>query len=220
MIDKKQIEEALKNIAELKSAVNNNLEGLRPSFISKQFIHSILICSILFTVATGITAVTIYKFGSATLATPIYRGLIIFFAALAFAYIVAMKFKALKSNESESFKSLMKHKAFSKLYINILYTLIIAFLSFLAIQYRFEGMLSTSWTLLPILVIAYGVCVIMSGSALAIKEMSASGYAITILGLITFFCFEGSILLWSMIDVTLILYALYFSLSISLKRSR
>jgi hypothetical protein len=80
-------------------------------------------------------------------------------------------------------------------------------------------MVNTNWTLLPLLILSYGVSVIISGNALFIKELSISGYFIIILSLITFFLYRGSALLWTLIDLTIIFYILYFAIKASLKRS-
>lgn len=220
MINDKQIEEALKNIADLKTAVNNNLADISPALINKNFAKSILICDLIFTVSTLITLIATYKYETLLKAPMIYRASAIIFGIIAFVYIFTHKMKALRTSKENSLRNLLKHKAFNKLYINILVSFFVAFMLFLAIRVQFDGMVNTNWTLLPLLILSYGVSVIFSGKALFVKELTIVGYLIILLSLTTFFLYKSSALLWTMVDITIILYLIYFAIMASLKRSK
>ncbi len=220
MIDDKQIEEALRNIADLKTAVNNNLADISSAFVTKSFARSILINDLLFTIATIITFIATYKYGTILKAPTIYGASTIVFVIIALVYIFTHKLMALKASKENSFRNLLKHKAFNKLYLNVLVSFFVAFMLFLAIRLQFDGMVNTNWTLLPLLVLAYGVSVIISGKALFIKGLSIAGYLIILLSLTTFFLFRSSAILWTMVDLTIIFYILYFAIRASLKRSK
>jgi hypothetical protein len=219
MIKDKQIEEALKNIADLKEALNNNLADISPAIVNKSFAKSLLINNLLFTFATIITFIATYKYGTILKAPIIYGASTTVIVIVALVYIFTRKIKALKTSKENSLRKLLKHKAFSRLYFNVLVSIFVALVLFLAIQFQFDGMVNTNWTLLPLLILSYGVSVIISGNALFIKELSISGYFIIILSLITFFLYRGSALLWTLIDLTIIFYILYFAIKASLKRS-
>lgn len=220
MINDKQIEEALKNIADLKTAVNNNLADIKPSLMNKRFLNAILINDIIFSIATIITIIATFKFGSILNAPLVYQVSTVAFIIIAFIYIYTQKMSALRTSKENSFRNLLKHRAFNKLYVNMLITFFTAFILYMGICFQFDGIVNVTWTLLPLLVIAYGICVILSGNALYIKELALSGYGIIILAIVTFFLYRSSVLLWTMIDITIILYILYFALKASIKRSK
>lgn len=215
MIDKKQIEEALKNISELKQAINNNLERLKLSFISKQFIHAILVSAILFSSATVLCVISYLGYGSISNSPIIFKYAIIILPILSFINILIKKRNLIKNNKEIGSKQLFKDKAFSSLYLNFSIILFTAFALFLILLIRFD----TPWLLLPLLVIAYGSCVVISANALSIKELIISGYLIILLGLATALAYHSSILLWTMIDVSIILFLFYSALLISYKKS-
>lgn len=220
MINEKQIEEALKNISELKTAMNNNIADIEPSLVNKSFAKSILINNLLFSIATIITFIATNKYETLLKAPIIYKVITIFFIVFSVIYIFIHKMNALKNSTENSFQNLLKHKAFNKLYINISISFFTAFILFFAIRFQFEGMVNTNWTLLPLLILAYGINVSICGNAIFNKELTISGYLIIAVSLITFFLYKRSIILWTMVDITIILYILYFAIIASIKRSK
>lgn len=218
MINDKQIEEALKNIAELKSAVNNKLTDLRPALINKSFAKSILINNIFFTIVTIISIVGTKKYGSISNAPIFYLLSIISLITVSVIYLVYKKLKAIETSQENALGNLIRHKAFYKLYINCLFSFFTAFIIYLGLKYKFDGLVNTSWLLLPLLLFAYGVDLILSGNAIFLKEMVIAGYLVIILASITLFLFNGSILIWSMVTVTIVLFIMYFSILAAIKR--
>lgn len=215
MINDKQIEEALKNISELKQAINSNLESLKTAFISKDFTKSILISALLFSLSSILTAISYSSYGIFANWPTIFKFFVIIFPVIAVIYISIKKIKIINNNPNTSLRVLSKERAFSHLNLNISIVFFSTFALFLILQYRFDK----PWLLLPLLVIAYGGCIIITSYSLNIKELSISGFLIILLGLITLLLFKSSILLWTMIDVSLILFLIYFAVLVSHKKS-
>lgn len=215
MINDKQIEEALKNISELKQAINNNLESLKTAFISKDFTKSILISALLFSLSSLLTAISYSSYGIFVNWPTIFKFFVIIFPVIAVIYISIKKIKIINKNPNTSLRVLSKERAFSHLNLNISIVFFSTFALFLILQYRFDK----PWLLLPLLVIAYGGCIIITSYSLNIKELSISGFLIILLGLITLLLYKSSLLLWTMIDVSLILFLIYFAVLVSHKKS-
>ncbi|MBK5201708.1 MAG: hypothetical protein JJE21_09315 [Spirochaetaceae bacterium] len=216
MIDNKQIEDALKNISELKKALNNNLESLKSAFISKPFVNAILGALILFSLSTILCIICYAIYGSISAAPVIFKYAIITFSILSFIYIGYKKITIIKDIDGQSIRKLYKNKAFSHLYLNVSIILFTTFALFLILLHKFDA----PWLLLPLLVIAYGACLIISANALGVFEIKISGYLVLALGLITAYFFQSSILLWSMIDISIILFLIYLGIFISYKKSK
>jgi hypothetical protein len=185
--------------------------------MSKEFIYAILKTTILFSISTLICAISYIMYGSLNNAPAMYKYGVILFAVLSFIYILIKKIKIINNGEDvKGLKALSKNKAFSHLYLNISSILFVAFALFLILLQRFDA----PWLLLPILVIAYGACVIISAHSLGIKELSISGYLIILMGLITAYFLKSSVLLWTMSEITIILFLLFFAILVSHRESK
>lgn len=212
----KQIEEALNNISELKKAVKKNLINLRPIFNSKQFLFSILISCIFltFSVIATIYGVINYQYFSNY---PIFLKLvIIILCSISFIQVIINKIIALNKSKDYTILSIFKHPAFSKFYSNILIIIVTAISFYFILVHR----VGETWLLLPILVISYAIMIIQSGTILNISEFHLSGVLIIVSALITTYFYNGYILLWSLININVIFYLLYFGLKISHERSK
>jgi len=214
MINDKEIEEALKNIAELKEALNHNVTSLKPAFISKDFLHAFRLTILIFSLATLITAGTTYQYTSFSKAPRIFFIITISLIIASAVFIIQRKIKLLRTTEIQSLRGLFTFKSVTSLYLSIFSSFIVAFLLYLVLNMRFQA----SWLLLPLFIIAYGICIIISGKALDMKSLIISGFVTIFIGLTTIAFFQTHLFLWSMVDITIILFTLYGAFAHSFNR--
>jgi len=208
--NKKEIQEAIDNIRELKTIMNKKQQILKPAILSKGFVTMLLSGSLLLLLTTIITAIGYSLNDSFWNFSLLFKALIIISLILNIIQIVIRKIITInKNSDINIFKTLGD---FYTIHIILLFSLSVLFCVL------FAFITNIYWIYLPIITIIYGLIVIsISDKSIGIIEFRYMGYITILIGILSMLFIQVPILLLALAMYSLILFIYYLILSFARK---
>ncbi|MCY1152717.1 MAG: hypothetical protein PQJ49_07915 [Sphaerochaetaceae bacterium] len=201
----KEIQEALENIKELKSIINNKQKLLRPTLLSKDFISMIFWATLFLILTTIVTLIAYTKYESFWDFSLFFKLIIILSLLGNLIQISIRKIKAINRNSQINIFDTL----------NDFYSIDFILSVFLGIFFCiiFAKITSITWVYLPLMTILYGIIVISLANPIAIIEFKIMGYLTILIGILSMFFLQVPLLLLALSMYSLILFSYYIVLS-------
>lgn len=201
----KEIQEALENIKELKSIINNKQKLLRPTLLSKDFISMIFWATLFLILTTIVTLIAYTKYESFWDFSLFFKLIIILSLLGNLIQISIRKIKAINKNSQINIFDTL----------NDFYSIDFILSVFLGIFFCiiFTKITSITWVYLPLMTILYGIIVISLANPIAIVEFKIMGFLTILVGILSMFFLQVPLLLLALSMYSLIFLSYYIVLS-------
>jgi hypothetical protein len=201
----KEIQEALENIKELKSIINNKQKLLRPTLLSKDFISMIFWATLFLILTTIVTLIAYTKYESFWDFSLFFKLIIILSLLGNLIQISIRKIKAINKNSQINIFDTL----------NDFYSIDFILTVFLGIFFCiiFAKITSITWVYLPLMTILYGIIVISLANPIAIVEFKIMGFLTILVGILSMFFLQVPLLLLALSMYSLIFLSYYIVLS-------
>ncbi len=201
----KEIQEALENIKELKSIINNKQKLLRPTLLSKDFISMIFYATLFLIITSVITFIAYTKYDSFWNFSLTFKLIIILSLLGNLIQISIRKIRAINKNTQINILDTLND------FYSIDFVLSLCLGIFFCII--FSMITSITWVYLPVITIIYGIIVISLSNPIAIVEFKIMGYLTILIGILSMLFLQVPLLLLALSMYSLIFLSYYIVLA-------
>ncbi len=203
--NEKELIEAIENIKELKSLINNKQKLFRPVILSKDFVNMLFYATLFMFITTIIIAIGYSKYSTFWNFPILYKAIIILSLVLNFIIISVKKINTINKSPDLDIPT-----GFGIIYSFHLIILLILGILFSVI---FATITNLTWVYLPVLTILYGLLIIYVSEPIGVIEFRYMGYFTIIIAIVSMLFLQIPLLLLGFSMYTLIFFSYFILLS-------